>query len=243
MICTYELTLRPALSEQPRLDWAYPLYANLLTKVPHTLGVWLHEQTAPPLSQFLRILPDGDILWTVNLFRENVTQALHLPLETATTFRLFGRETATLMVVNVEKHSALCADALMEKAVRPRVGLLFETPTAFKTAGTYNILPSTRLILQSALLKWNAIFTDCPIDCDSGGLEAMAEGLHCRSMALQSQNYAFKGATIPGFTGVLVLENKLSGFHRTLTNALLELTPYSGIGIKTTLGMGGVIIK
>jgi CRISPR/Cas system endoribonuclease Cas6 (RAMP superfamily) len=34
----------------------------------------------------------------------------------------------------------------------------------------------------------------------------------------------------------------LSGFHKQLANALLAFGTYSGVGIKTTLGMGGLEI-
>ena len=38
----------------------------------------------------------------------------------------------------------------------------------------------------------------------------------------------------------IVLENKSEGFHRLLTDALLQFSAYAGVGVKTTLGMGGV---
>ena len=40
--------------------------------------------------------------------------------------------------------------------------------------------------------------------------------------------------------GELTLENRLSGFHRQLADVLLLFSGYSGVGIKTALGMGGV---
>ena len=53
-------------------------------------------------------------------------------------------------------------------------------------------------------------------------------------------DYVLKGSPIPGFVGELTLENRLEGFHRELADALLCFAPFSGVGIKTTLGMGGV---
>lgn len=40
--------------------------------------------------------------------------------------------------------------------------------------------------------------------------------------------------------GDLTLENRLGGFHRELAEALLSFADFAGVGIKTTLGMGGV---
>ena len=52
--------------------------------------------------------------------------------------------------------------------------------------------------------------------------------------------YYLKGSSIPGFVGELTLENRLEGFQRQLADALLLFADHAGVGIKTTLGMGGV---
>ena len=69
----------------------------------------------------------------------------------------------------------------------------------------------------------------------------MADGLLCSRFALHDQSYCLKGKRIPGFVGSMTLENKLAGFHRELADALLVFAGYAGVGIKTALGMGGVI--
>ena len=71
-------------------------------------------------------------------------------------------------------------------------------------------------------------------------MEALAVGLRPRSFGLHDQTYYLKGNSIPGFVGELTLENRLDGFHRELANALLYFADFAGVGIKTTLGMGGV---
>ena len=69
----------------------------------------------------------------------------------------------------------------------------------------------------------------------------MAEGILCSRLCLQDDHYRLKRQTIPGFIGTLLLENRLSGFHAQLANVLLLFAGYAGVGIKTTLGMGGVL--
>ena len=49
-----------------------------------------------------------------------------------------------------------------------------------------------------------------------------------------------KGNCIYGFGGHLNIKNNMTGFHKELADALLLFSQYSGIGIKTALGMGGV---
>ena len=89
--------------------------------------------------------------------------------------------------------------------------------------------------------KWNGCLPECPIEDEDGeGLETMACGLRCRRFQLRNQMYYLKGNSIPGFVGELTIENRLNGFHRQLADALLLFSAYSGVGVKTTLGMGGV---
>ena len=44
----------------------------------------------------------------------------------------------------------------------------FLTPTAFKSRGQYLNLPTTRLVLQSLIRKWNGSVTECPIEDEDG---------------------------------------------------------------------------
>ena len=50
----------------------------------------------------------------------------------------------------------------------------------------------------------------------------MAQGLECSGFQLRSQTYYLKGNSIPGFTGWMTLENRLTGFHRQLADALAD---------------------
>ena len=68
----------------------------------------------------------------------------------------------------------------------------------------------------------------------------LSEGLLLRHFTLTDRSFPLKGHRIPGFVGAWDLENGLSGEARQLLNALLYFSQFSGLGIKTTLGMGGV---
>lgn len=70
----------------------------------------------------------------------------------------------------------------------------------------------------------------------------MAASLLCKQLSLNSHGYRLKGHFIPGLCGELTIENRAEGFHRQLLNALLLFSEFSGIGIKTSLGMGGIML-
>ena len=243
MLTQYSLRLTPA--EGPALrgsaEWGYRLYGALLEGVPPSFGAVLHREGVTPVSQYL-LAGEEALEWRVTLLGRE-SQAVLGPL-------LEGRQVYRLIRDRVELQAEVrrrtCVDSVEELFALSAGGrglhrLDFRTPTAFKSRGRYLILPNSRLSLQSLVRQWNGCFPDCPIeDQDGQGVEAMSEGLLCRGYRLRDQSYPLKGSRVPGFVGELTLENRLAGFHRTLADALLYFSGFSGVGIKTALGMGGV---
>lgn len=243
MITQYRFSLAPDRECRVRPEWAYPLYAALLEQGPTGFGDWVHRDGVSPVSQF--VLPGKIPEWHVTLLGKQAEQVLGLVLDQGSPLQLH-RERVCLTPTLMETSCIPDPDALFAQAAAtgPFQELRFVTPTAFKSRGAYQILPSVRLILQSTVKKWNGCFPDCPIEDEDGqGLEALAAGLLCRRLNLRDGTYQMKGRTLPGFTGSLVLENRLEGFHQQLASALLLFAGFAGVGIKTTLGMGGVLCR
>ena len=141
---------------------------------------------------------------------------------------------------SVENGLQLLLAAREEPASRTR--LWFRTPCAFKQAGRYAIYPQEFLLLQSLVLHWNTAFPDCQLS-DPDALDAILRGLRIRDYSLHTVSYPIKNTCIPGFVGSAVVEARLALPLLELWNALLSFAPYGGIGIKTTLGMGGVSVE
>ena len=244
MLTQYKLALSPNRSCHPRPEWGYRLYASLLEEVPASFASGVHQDTVTPVSQFLTVR-DGSLLWTVSLLGGDSESTLRPVLERAERFHL-QKDGVTLSIQNRRVQEVPDVDELLVRgAAHSGIHhLCFCTATAFKSKGQYLNLPTSRLIVQSLMKKWNGCFPDCPIeDNDGEGMEALAAGLRCKQFRLRDRMYYLKGNSIPGFVGELTLENRLGGFHRQLASALLLFSAYAGIGIKTTLGMGGIQTK
>lgn len=241
MLTQYRFTLRCDAPSQPRSEWAYRLYAALLEQAPPGFGDAVHRNAVTPLSQFLTVDKYGTPTWTVNLLGNDSERALSGTLDRLRQLKL--ERGLDLSVQECCRAEMKDVDALFALAKRS-CGihrLVFRTATTFKSQGRYQNLPTTRLVLQSLMKKWNGSIVDCPIDDEDGnGLNALAAGLRCRSFELHDRLFYLKGNSIPGFIGTLTIENCMQGFHRLLADALLLFSGYAGIGIKTTLGMGGV---
>ncbi|MEG1683003.1 MAG: CRISPR system precrRNA processing endoribonuclease RAMP protein Cas6 [Oscillospiraceae bacterium] len=242
MLTQYRLTLQPERPVSSRPEWAYHLYAALLAETPPSFGNALHRDAVTPVSQFLQVKGGGALLWTVNLLGGESEEVLSPILERQERFFL-QKEELSLAITRRQRHSVPDVETLLAgvAACSGLHQLSFHTATAFKSQGQYQNLPTDRLIVQSLIKKWNGCFADCPIEDEDGqGVDALAAGLRCRQFHLSARSYFLKGNALPGFVGTLTLENRLSGFQRQLADALLLFSGYAGVGIKTTLGMGGV---
>lgn len=234
MISQYCMTLSEALPANA----AYPLYAALLEKAPAWFSAYVHEGSMTPVSQY--VLGQR---WYVSLLTDRCEETMGQVLEDLDTLLLhkLGKQ---VKITARQTRRISSVEELLNSRLPETVTLHLATPTAFKSGGAYQLLPTQRLLVQSLLLKWNACLSDvCPIEDEGEGLEALASGLIYRDIRLESRMYAMKNTAIPGTVGTVCLEKHLSGFHRQLMDALLSFGAYSGVGIKNALGMGGLRIE
>lgn len=241
MLTQYRLTLRPEEKNNPRPEWAYRLYSALLELAPEDFSNLAHRDAITPVSQHLTTDANGILHWTINLLGNRSETALSGVLEDVEHFEMDRGK--RISVLDRKRREVRDVDGLFLLAERGGSvhRLQICTAAAFKSQGRYLNLPSVRLIIQSLINKWNGCILDCPIeDEDGAGLEALVAGLRCSNFNIHDRVYYLKGNSIPGFVGSITLENQMVGFHRLLADSLLQFSAYSGIGIKTTLGMGGV---
>ena len=140
--------------------------------------------------------------------------------------------------------SAVSAEELIRagrSCSESRAKLIFLSPCAFKQAGRYAIFPQENLLLQSLIAHWNAAFPEYALS-DPDALQALQQGLHIVDYNLHTTRYLLKETRIPAFQGNVTIEARLAP-PLELWNALLSFAPYGGIGIKTTLGMGGTMVS
>ena len=239
MIEQLQFTLTPPEGTRIPPAGAYRLYGWLMAQLPPQLGDVLHEQGEHPIAHSLHFSrQEQALLWTVNLLNDSVREAVlpilenttHIPLHEGTlSAALTGRRQVSSPIELLQNGRACGAN---------RARLTFLSPCAFKQNGRYTIFPQESLLLQSLVLHWNSAFPELSIT-DPDALHALAQGLRTVDYDLRTTRYALKTVRIPAFVGSVTLDAHLAPPLLELWNALLCFAPYGGIGIKTTLGMGG----
>ena len=104
------------------------------------------------------------------------------------------------------------------------------------------IFPQEKLIIQSLVNRWNSFCSDYSLD-DEDALRMLESGVSISDYSLKTVRYKLKNVYIPAFAGRVTLSSHLPAPLLELWNSILLWTPYSGLGIKTALGMGGTNVR
>lgn len=226
---SYELLLNQSL----RPSDAYRLYAMLLEQIPSDYASALHMQTITPINQYV-----NHNHWHIHLMDVHAIHQFSPCIEGLSEFSL-NRLPDTCRVLDIQAQSFEYPQVWMDCS--DPFNLKFVTPTAFKSAGKYQVMPTPRLIFNSLLQKWNTFWGESfPIPVTQA-LENAVSALCICSKGLRKEYFVMKGNAVPGAVGEL--EVKLGGEKEDKTIAmLLNFSQLSGIGIKTSLGMGGIQI-
>ncbi|MBD3949408.1 CRISPR-associated endoribonuclease Cas6 [Tuanshanicoccus lijuaniae] len=123
-----------------------------------------------------------------------------------------------------------------------RIELQFLTPTTFKQDGQYVLFPDIRLIIQSMMVKYSAIVEKEGYP-DEKFLEDIVRTTQIRHYQLRSQSVFVHRYPIIGFKGRITLELHGNETMRRYVYMLVKYATYSGIGIKSAMGMGAVAIN
>ncbi len=115
----------------------------------------------------------------------------------------------------------------------------FVSPTAFKQRGKYIFYPDIRCFFQSLMNKYDAASGE-NVMFDEDALEQICENAEIVRYDLKSVKFSLEGIRIPAFIGKVTIKITGTKTMADFANMLVEFGTYSGVGIKTALGMGSI---
>ncbi|MCD7858628.1 MAG: CRISPR system precrRNA processing endoribonuclease RAMP protein Cas6 [Firmicutes bacterium] len=221
---------------------AYALYAWLLSQLPEEVGDVLHQQGETPLAQHLHYdFKKKETIWILTFLADWLTEAAEPALSGISCVPLHS---GPLYAQLLSCHEVPSAPELIEQTRQISLeryttwNLL--SPVSFRQNNRYVIFPQERLILQSLIAKWNLSFPKYSLE-DADAFHALEAGIRIVDYRLHTCRYSLKNTKIPGFSGSMTMESRLPAPLEEIWKLLTLFAPYCGLGIKTTLGMGGVL--
>ena len=217
----------------------------LMKSISSTYAERMHESGAHPYSQYLQV-NGTDICWIVNTLTEEAYQEIARPLldQSFQKVELYSHKDQ-LTIINKEVTAEDSYNHLVEQYYfgdsDPLIRLRFLTPASFKSENQYCIFPTTRLIFQSLMLKYDA-FSDSSTIYSEDLLDQFQRYASITGYRLKSTAFYLSGARIPSFIGEVFLKVHGSRQLSNIARMLLKYGEYSGVGIKTGMGMGAVCV-
>lgn len=200
----------------------------------------LHGQGRNPFSQCL--LEDGKgAQWCIRTLTEEAYDSIITPLSRLEAFELKGGKIKARVLGKTIR--TIPKERLLERFYEPGgehyQDILFQTPTAFKSGGRYVFYPDPRLIYQSLMKKYSAASDELEME-DGETLDQLTENSEIVRYRLRTVPFSLEGVMITGFQGQIRIHIRGSDTMARYVRLLLEFGEYSGIGIKTGLGMGAI---
>ena len=240
MITKYRLLLQVE-GGRLRFEHAYALYGALMDRIDSDVADRLHLDGFTPLSQYLELGKDG-AAWIVSTFNDTVSDAFLCAMQGVKEIALHDSGLA-LSVSEPILENETTFEALLQEGtdatplVRRRIA--FVSPTGFKSEEQYVLYPTSDWILKSLISKWNAVCPGYVID-DVELVKMLLSAASISGYRLSSYDYKIKNQYIRSFIGSVTLKAKLAAPLERIYTMLLRFGEYSGVGIKTALGMGGM---
>ena len=200
----------------------------------------LHQSNLKPYSQCV-VKQDDKRIWYIRTLTQEAYKKMIIPLSQLNEFEIKnGQIHVNIVRRNFETRAE--NELLKEFYEIPAnrfLNLTFQTPTAFKSDGKYVFYPDIRMIYQSLMMKYTASSEEMDM-IDEDTLEQLTQNSEIVRYHLRSMSFPLEGVNIPGFVGSIRLKIKGTDTMARYARMLMKYGQYSGVGIKTAMGMGAI---
>jgi len=226
-------------------NWGSLFHGMFMELLPEDIAAVFHDNCMHPYSQYIISMTGNMVDWHIGLLGSNISDEIARTVSSLSRFELKHKNAVfDVTAVEHEKESEHDLYKRFFTGDMPgrRYELEFLTPCTHKSAGSYMLFPSPKHIIQSLIMRFSAFSEAYSFD-DSEAIEQIISHTHISSYQLRSSRYHLEGTGITGYTGRIILS--ISGPEQLarLAGMLLSYSEYAGIGIKTSLGMGGCRVR
>lgn len=215
----------------------------IMEHIDSTRAEEFHREGLRPYSQYIRIdRATNRPIWCINTLNRQAWEEIILPmLQTDSVTLRHHNCNIELQEKNIQQisYQQLADQVFTADTPIDGVNLQFLTPTSFKNIENrqYAVYPQPRNIYQSLQRRWQAFAPDISLE-HNNLVEELAEHTWIANYRLQMNKFHLEHSRIPAFQGSLRLAVQGPDMLKRIAALLLEYANWSGIGIKTAIGMG-----
>ena len=221
------------------------MHGIMMENIDNDYVEYLHTMSLRPYSQYLSF-EDKKTYWNICTLNKEAYERIIIPLfdESFSKIKLNKHE----INCNLTNKSLckLSREELSEQFYQDESDRFFRirflTPTAFKQNGKYTFYPNLRCIYQSLMKKYDAVCSDEQV-LDEEVLNDLVEKTNIFQYNLKSTYFPMEGVKIPAFVGNIIIKSYGTHTMNNFLRMLFRFGEYSGVGIKSGIGMGAIKIE
>lgn len=145
-------------------------------------------------------------------------------------------------IIEESSFTELSSKAFHQTKPIRRYRIDFLTTTSFKQSGDYVLFPSEHLVLQNLIMRWDTFSKQIELG-DEEVYNQLLTNTKITSYNLRSRRFSLNGSNITGFNGNVILNIRGPEALARLINIVMNMANFSGVGIKSALGMGGINVQ
>lgn len=239
MLYQTDLCFAPCSIQDMQSELAVKIHGAAMKAIPSAYAAKMHTNEYHPFSIFTIETEDGLAVRVSALCDE--ASMIPEALSQQPAIRIYTqngvRDLSIMMQNTVEP---LSAEQLALQIPENGCRLVFASPAMIRIQSQPTARPDICAYFYSVLLKYNA-FENGKLDYSE--LQEAFRAVRFGSYQLSSVTYQITGRTFPGMTGFCDLHFPRNPVQNHLLRLCLGYSSYSGIGSKTTQGMGGILLE
>lgn len=217
-------------------------HGYLMEEIDPSFAQYLHyNQTNPFTSCIIRDKSTNGSYWKITTFNKMAYEMIIVPLTRRSSDRIYlQHKDMEFHIRHVEVEESSLDELFLKAKKRPRIRLL--TPTSFKSDGRTHIFPEVETLLRGVIQKINFHSDEMKLE-DEKILRELLDKVYLKDYNLRTSMFNMEGIKIKGFLGTMDIGLRGDSVLSELLNFILLSSEYTGMGIKTSLGMGGVEVE
>ena len=230
-------------SKELNINMASLFHGYLMENIDSAYAEYFHYNTTNPFTSCIfKDTKEDKFFWRVTTFSQKAYDMLMSYFSKGIPEKIYLKNKD--LEINVKSFSIQkksYEDLFLEATERKRIQLM--SPTSFKSDGITHIFPNISTLISGVIAKINQHSETAELE-DKKIVNELLEKVYIKDYNLRTKIFHLESIKIKGFIGTMDLAIK--GEDRTLANILnflILMSEYTGLGIKTSLGMGGVKVE
>lgn len=218
------------------------LHGAIMTHLPYQIAEDLHSISLRPFSQALIPKNNGtEGEWRIGFLDDYYSSFIRDMLSSMSELHLTHKNSSVKLsdfqIIKKESYEEIADGIFTCDNVPKSADIFINTAMSFKHDGQYINFPYMSAIYNSLMNKWNSFAGNIQFSEDDLA-NRLGQMTVLGRYQLSSRPFSVEGRNINGFAGNMRLLFRGNEMPKKVMASLIKLAPYSGIGIKTALGMG-----